>query len=138
MGTSCRRSPRIGHTPFYAYDREVIAQQIRALRACFHARGIALRHEGESDAEVVRYIAPLVDGLDVASGRELSVALTTAVAPLDISFAGPGKSVDELRQAIAAGIVINIESPGVARDGCHASATHQRTPVCVRVNPTSN
>ena len=60
---------------------------------------------------VVQHLAGLVDGLDVASGRELAVALTTDVARNNISFAGPGKSVAELEQAAAAGIVVNLESP---------------------------
>ncbi len=128
---------QIGRTPFYVYDREVIARQIGALRATF-PREVELHYAMKANPmpEVVRFIAPLVDGLDVASGRELSVALTTAVAPLDISFAGPGKSVDELRQAIDAGIVINIESPRELREiAVIARATGRRPPVCVRVNP---
>ena len=128
---------RIGHTPFYVYDREVIAQQIRALRAAFPSE-VELHYAMKANPmpEVVRFIGPLVDGLDVASGRELKVALTTGIAPLDISFAGPGKSVEELQQAIAAGIVINLESPRELREVVTiARATNKCPPVCVRVNP---
>ena len=59
-------------------------------------------------------MARLVDGLDVASGAELRVALDAGMNPHEISFAGPGKSETELRQAVASGILVNVESD--ARD----------------------
>jgi diaminopimelate decarboxylase len=59
---------------------------------------------------LVAHVARLVDGIDVASGRELRVALDAGAAPAEVSFAGPGKSAVELRQAVAAGILVNVES----------------------------
>ena len=59
---------------------------------------------------LVGHMAGLVDGIDVASGGELKVALDAGADPREISFAGPGKSVGELRQAVAAGILVNVES----------------------------
>ena len=48
--------------------------------------------------------------LDLGAGGELLVALDSGADPHEISFAGPGKRHNELRQAVAAGILINIES----------------------------
>jgi diaminopimelate decarboxylase len=81
-------------------------------------------------------MAGLVDGLDVASGGELRVALDTGMNPHDISFAGPGKQDVELRQAVAAGILVNVESErelpvlAAASDSLGLQAR-----VAVRVNP---
>lgn len=127
----------IGHTPFYVYDRAVIVQQVRNLRAVLPPE-VDLHYAIKANPmpELVRFIAPLVNGLDVASGRELEVALTTGTARHDISFAGPGKQVAELRQAIEAGIVINVESPRELREIIAiAAASGARPRVCVRVNP---
>lgn len=127
----------IGHTPFYVYDRAVIEQQIRGLKAVL-PREVDLHYAIKANPmpELVRFIAPLVDGLDVASGRELETALTTSIARQEISFAGPGKHVAELRQAIDAGIVINVESPRELREIIAiATATGTRPRLCVRVNP---
>jgi diaminopimelate decarboxylase len=55
-------------------------------------------------------MARRVDGIDVASGRELRVALDAGTDPAEVSLAGPGKSSDELEQAVASGILVNIES----------------------------
>lgn len=127
----------VGRTPFYVYDRRVIAAQVDALRRAFPAE-LKLHYAIKANPlpEVVGFIAPLVDGLDVASGRELEVALTTAVDPADISFAGPGKSVAELARAIDAGIVLNVESERELREIAAKAVTLGRRPaVALRVNP---
>ena len=59
---------------------------------------------------LVAHMATRVDGIDVASGRELRVALDAGTDPAEISFAGPGKSRAELVQAVASGILVNVES----------------------------
>jgi diaminopimelate decarboxylase len=85
---------------------------------------------------LVDFVAPLVDGIDVASAGELKVALDAGVAPSRISFAGPGKREAEIAQAVAAGIVLNLESEAEAQ---RASAIGRRLglrpAVAVRVNP---
>jgi diaminopimelate decarboxylase len=85
---------------------------------------------------VVSHMARLVDGIDVASGGELRVALDSGADPHEISFAGPGKRHAELRQAVAAGILINIESfREVAELAAIRQATGLPARVAVRVNP---
>ena len=81
-------------------------------------------------------MATLVDGLDVASGGELRVALDSGMDPAEISFAGPGKSLAELETAVAAGITINLES-ATELERVAAIATRSGTlpHVAVRVNP---
>jgi diaminopimelate decarboxylase len=126
-----------GRTPFYVYDRAVMRRQVDALRHAFPPE-VEFHYAIKANPmpEVVRFMAAQVDGLDVASGRELAVALTTGIAPGDISFAGPGKSTDEIAQAVSAGIVINLESLRELREivTC-ARATGGRANVAIRVNP---
>lgn len=102
---------RIGSTPFYAYDRGLLADRVSDLRACLPA-GVKLHYAMKANPmpALVAFMAARVDGIDVASGRELRVALDAGARPSDISFAGPGKSEAELSQAVAAGILLNIES----------------------------
>ncbi|MCB1777753.1 MAG: pyridoxal-dependent decarboxylase, exosortase A system-associated, partial [Candidatus Competibacteraceae bacterium] len=85
---------------------------------------------------VTQHLAGLVDGLDVASLGELSVALDTGMDPAEISFAGPGKRLPELTAAIAAGITINLESAGELENVARVGHELGRQPrVAVRVNP---
>jgi diaminopimelate decarboxylase len=85
---------------------------------------------------VVAHFSGLVDGIDVASANEMQVALDTGVAPELISFAGPGKSVEELERAVGAGIVLNMESElEMRRLADVARRTGARPRVAIRVNP---
>jgi diaminopimelate decarboxylase len=85
---------------------------------------------------LVQHMAGLVDGFDVASGGELKTVLDTVMPPDKISFAGPGKSAKELRQAAAAGIVVNLESEREMEALAQAGAALGLRPkAAVRVNP---
>ena len=98
-----------GRTPFYVYDRSVMTRKVEMLRAVLPASvGLHYAIKANPLPGVVNHLAGLVDGLDVASAGELTVALGTAVQRTEISFAGPGKTMTELERAVAAGIVINM------------------------------
>ncbi len=102
---------RVGRTPFYAYDWRVIESRVGILRAALPP-AVELHYAIKANpmAALVNRISRLVDGLDVASGGELSVALDSGASPERISFAGPGKTEVELAQAVAASVLINVES----------------------------
>ena len=136
-----RLAERVGQTPFYAYDRKLLANRVTQLRAALPA-SIKLHYAMKANPmpALVCHMATLVDGIDVASGGELKIALDSGTNPRDVSFAGPGKSRKELRQAVAAGILINVESfREVAeladiQQGANGSAG-RKARVAVRVNP---
>jgi len=128
---------RAGRTPFYAYDRRLVAERVALLRRHLPS-GIELHYAMKANPmqALVGHLAQLVDGLDVASGGELRVALDAGVHPQEISFAGPGKSESELAQAVGAGILLNVES--LREIELLAQLSRQmRMParVAVRVNP---
>ncbi|ADE15263.1 pyridoxal-dependent decarboxylase, exosortase system type 1 associated [Nitrosococcus halophilus Nc 4] len=128
---------RVGSTPFYAYDRRLISERIQQLRTHLPP-GIHLHYALKANPmpALVGYLAPLVDGLDVASLGELRLALDSGMPPETISFAGPGKSDNELAASLAAGIIINMESEGeMERIARLAEKQGHRPKVAVRVNP---
>ena len=85
---------------------------------------------------VVQLLAGLVDGIDVASGGELATALDTPMPAARISFAGPGKREGELARAVAAGVLINVESGAQLEKTALASERlGVAARVAVRVNP---
>ncbi len=127
---------RVGRTPFYAYDRALLRERVELLRNALPG-DISLHYAIKANPmpALVGHMAGLVDGLDVASGGELRVALDAGMDPRHISFAGPGKSEAELAQAVASGILINVES---FREIQALAALPQRlgqARVAVRVNP---
>ena len=128
---------RVGQTPFYAYDRHLITQRVAQLRTAL-PESIRLHYAMKANPmpALVAHMARLVDGIDVASGGELKVALDSGAAPEEISFAGPGKSRADLERAVAAGILINIESFREVTELTNiCRQTGYRARVAVRVNP---
>jgi diaminopimelate decarboxylase len=128
---------RIGSTPFYAYDRGLLRERVARLRAVL-PREVKLHYAMKANPmpALVACMASLVDGIDVASAGELKVALDAGADPAEVSFAGPGKRDAELRQAVAAGVLVNVESfrelPVLA-----AASRELALParVAIRVNP---
>ena len=131
-----RLAQRVGQTPFYAYSRAAITQRVAELRAALPA-DVHLHYAMKANPmpAVVQHLASLVDGIDVASGGELRVALDTTMDPANISFAGPGKGDAEQSCAIAAGIVLNLESEGELE---RAAAMGQRLAIVPKVNVRVN
>ena len=125
-----------GGTPLFVYDFGVVAARIARLRAAL-PDGVDVHYAIKANPfpALLEAMAPLVDGLDVASGGELAQAL--AVKPADaISFAGPGKTDAELAAAIRAGATLHLESEGEAARALAIAARSGTPPrVAVRVNP---
>ncbi|HVQ61568.1 MAG TPA: pyridoxal-dependent decarboxylase, exosortase A system-associated [Burkholderiales bacterium] len=128
---------RVGRTPFYAYDRNLITRRVELLREHL-PREVHLHYAMKANPmpAVVAHLARLVDGLDVASAGELRVALAAGAQASTISFAGPGKTETELAEAVAAGIIVNLESElemeRIAALGRQRAVVPR---VAVRVNP---
>ncbi len=124
-------------TPFYAYDGQAIRQRVSQLRDQL-PQNIDLHYAIKANPfpPVVNLLASLVDGLDIASAGELELALDSGILPGNISFAGPGKTDDELRAAIKAGITLNAESANeLLRIAAQGSTSGTRPRVALRVNP---
>ena len=127
---------RAGDTPAFVYDLGMIADRVALLRRALPAAvGIHYAIKANPHPELLAGVAPLVDGLDVASGGELARALAVKAAA-EISFAGPGKRDDELEAAIRAGATLNTESEGeVTRALVIGDRLGIAPRLAVRVNP---
>jgi diaminopimelate decarboxylase len=127
----------IGQTPFFLYDSALMRSRMQSLRAALpKAVHVHYAMKANPHPHVVEIMDGLSDGLDIASGGELTTALAAGVKAERISFAGPGKTDSELAFALSAGVLIILESSGEAQRvrqlalalGCSAR-------VAVRVNP---
>lgn len=123
-----------GNTPLFVYDAAIAAAQLARLRAAMPA-GLGIHYAVKANPALIAAMAPLVDGLDIASAGEL--AQVQAAAPgLPVSFAGPGKRDSELEAATIGGATINLESQGEAlRALAIADRLGIRPRLAVRVNP---
>ncbi|MEU4689304.1 type III PLP-dependent enzyme [Actinoplanes sp. NPDC023714] len=114
----------------YVYSRPALAARAATLRAALPPGASFLYAvKANGHPEVVAALAAAADGLEVASGGEL--ALAVAAGARRIVFGGPGKTDAELAAAVRAGALINVESVFEMRRlaGLGLSAD-----ICVRVN----
>jgi len=132
-----RLADRVGSTPFYAYDRSLLTKRVRELRLAL-PEAVKLHYAMKANPlpALVCFMVDLVDGIDVASAGELQVALNAGAPAAEVSFAGPAKAASELRQAVAAGVLVNVESLREVQL-LEAISSSLGTParVAVRVNP---
>jgi diaminopimelate decarboxylase len=130
-------SAQAGGTPLFLYDRALIERRIAQLRAALPSR-VALHYAIKANPmpELVAWMADKVDGFDVASGGELTLALEAGMAASHVSIAGPGKTERDLTVAIEAGALINLESEREAeRAAAIGTARGKPVRVAIRVNP---
>lgn len=128
---------RVGQTPFYAYDRFLVAARILAVRQVLPAQ-VRLHYAVKANPmpALLGFLSPLVDGMDVASAGELKLALDAGAHPESIGFAGPGKRETELRQAVAAGVLLHVESQRELQALARLSQSLGRPArVALRINP---
>jgi len=128
---------RVGETPFFAYDRGILTARVAQLRAALPpAINLSYAIKANPMPAVVHHLSGLVDSFDVASALELRTALNTTLPPQRIHFAGPGKGIAELRQAVAAGATVELESSTEARRVVDiGQQLGVRPRVAIRVNP---
>jgi len=127
----------LGSLPCYIYHKNSILEQIAKLRT-YLPKSIALHYAIKANPmpQLIQYLAHQVDGFDVASEHELKMALNTTMSRQDMSFAGPGKSLAELRLAIKNEVLINCESKiELQRIEKIAKSEKLNARVSIRVNP---
>jgi diaminopimelate decarboxylase len=116
----------------YVYDTAVLRARAEALRAAL-PEGAELLYAVKANGHpaVVAALARCVDGLEVASGGELALAVDAGARR--VAFGGPAKTDAELRAAVAAGVLVHVESTHELRRLALVAAGANVT-VALRVN----
>ena len=126
-------------TPVYVYHAEAIRARYRCLDQALGSlpHRICYAVKANSNLGILRILRDLGAGADIVSGGELARALAAGFAPARVVFSGVGKTPDELRAAMDAGIGhINVESLDELALITHLASTAERpVPLGIRVNP---
>jgi diaminopimelate decarboxylase len=103
---------RAGRTPVYVYSRKALQAAVERVRAASPpGAGLYYSLKANPHPGVVQTLARWVDGFDVCSLTELETALNAGTAPRNVLFTGPAKSAEEAAAALAAEVVVSVESP---------------------------
>jgi len=98
-------------TPAYVYDGDMIRARYEALKSAFPSFEVFYSMKANPSLALVGLMRQLGAGSEIASGGELFLTKEVGHDPLDIVFAGPGKTDRELEDAIISRVfAINVES----------------------------
>jgi diaminopimelate decarboxylase len=126
-------------TPCYVYSRAALTDAYRAFDGAFagHDHLICYAVKANSTLAVLNLLARLGSGFDIVSGGELQRVLAAGGDARKVVFSGVGKSAEEMRQALAAGILcFNVESEAeLHRLNEVAGGADTPAAVSLRVNP---
>ena len=126
-------------TPCYVYSRATLERHYAAYRQAMgdFPHLICFAVKANSNLAVLNVLARLGSGFDIVSGGELQRVILAGGDPSKVIFSGLGKSAEEIRQGLAAGIhCFNVESEAeLERINAVAISMHKLAPVSVRVNP---
>jgi len=125
-------------TPFYCYSTATLERHYKVFSGALPKGSlVAYAAKANDNLAVLKTLARLGAGADVVSGGELAKALTAGVPAGRIVFSGVGKTADEMRAGLEAGIYqFNVESePELAVLDAVARGLGKRAPVALRVNP---
>jgi diaminopimelate decarboxylase len=132
-----RLAEQVG-TPFYCYSTATLERHYKVFAGALPAGSlIAYAAKANDNLAVLRTLARLGAGADVVSGGELAKALAAGIPSAKIVFSGVGKTRDEMRAALEAGIYqFNVESePELIVLNETAQSMGKRAPVTLRINP---
>lgn len=126
-------------TPVFAYSKSAMLAALAAYQRAFVDRDalICYAMKANSSLAILQLFAKAGCGFDIVSVGELRRALVAGARPERIVFSGVGKTREEIRTALQAGVgCFNVESEAeltVLNDV--ALQCGQRAPVSIRVNP---
>ena len=126
-------------TPCYVYSKAALTQAFTSFKAGLVGANhlVCFAVKANPNIAILNVFAKLGAGFDIVSGGELARVLAAGGDPQKIVFSGVGKSANEMRAALTAGIFcFNVESASeLTRLNEVAGELGKIAPVSLRVNP---
>ena len=122
-------------SPIYVYDAEKMERQYKRLTQAFQnvpQLRINYAVKALSNVNILSYMHSLGAGLDTVSIQEVKLGLYAGVPAKMIIFTPNGVSLEEIEEAAALGVQINIDNLSLLEQ---FGSKHPDVPVCIRINP---
>ncbi len=121
--------------PVYVYDAATMKRQYTRMTKAFgKVKRLRINYacKALTNLNVLRIFRELGSGLDTVSVQEVELGLMAGFAPHDILFTPNCVSLEEISEAVAYGVRINIDNIEILEQ---FGARHPEVPVCIRINP---
>ncbi|CEN51568.1 diaminopimelate decarboxylase [Capnocytophaga canis] len=121
--------------PVYVYDATKITSQYQRLTSAFNTilnLRVNYAVKALSNISVLRLLRNLGSGLDTVSIQEVQLGLLAGFSPEQIIFTPNGVSLEEIEEATALGVQINIDNLSILEQ---FGSKYPQIPICIRINP---
>ena len=122
-------------SPVYVYDAEKMEHQYNRLTQAFqNVTQLRINYavKALSNVNILSFMHSLGAGLDTVSIQEVKLGLYAGVPAQMIIFTPNGVSLEEIEEAAALGVQINIDNLSLLEQ---FGSKHPDVPVCIRINP---
>ena len=122
-------------SPIYVYDANKIKHQYNRLIQAFQKvpqLQINYAVKALSNVNILSFMNSLGAGLDTVSIQEVKLGLSAGVPANMMIFTPNGVSLEEIEEAAALGVQINIDNLSILEQ---FGSKHPNVPVCIRINP---
>jgi diaminopimelate decarboxylase len=121
-------------TPVYVYDAAIMERQFKRITTAFPWKKTRFNYacKALTNLNVLKLFRKLGSGLDCVSVQEIHLGMLAGFKPKEILYTPNFASIDELSEAVALGVKINIDAIGMLENW---GLTHPNVPVCIRINP---
>lgn len=122
-------------TPVYVYDAEKIIAQYNKLKNAFAGNNLQIKYalKALNNINILKLLKQQGAGLDAVSIYEVQLGLRAGFSATEILFTPNGISFDEIKQAVALGVQINIDNISILEQFGHEYGNS--VPCCIRLNP---
>jgi diaminopimelate decarboxylase len=122
-------------TPLYVYNTEKITEQYNKLTSAFSAHPTKLFYacKALTNINILKHLKSLGSNLDCVSINEVKLGLKAGFAPKEILYTPNCVAFEEIKEAVALGVNINIDS--IAMLELFGNFYGDSYPICIRINP---
>lgn len=122
-------------TPVYVYDGEKITSQIKTLQAAFSKVPLKIKYATKAltNINILKLVKKAGGEVDAVSVEEVRICLEAGYKGKDVMYTPNGVSMDEIKQVVALGAMINLDNIPVLEQ--FGQEYGNSVPVCIRINP---
>lgn len=99
-------------TPLYVYDGDTIRRKVNELKDAFAGTNLRIKFacKANTNLAILGLMRSLGVELDVVSTEEFETAIIAGYAPAQVTFTPSGVTFEEVKKAVEAGAMVNIDS----------------------------
>jgi diaminopimelate decarboxylase len=121
--------------PLYVYDADKILSQFAKINNAFSGLNLKIKYAAKAltNLSILKLLKNAGAGLDVVSIQEAQIGLMAGFEPHEIMYTPNCVSFEEIKQAVALGVMINIDNISILEQFGHEYGN--KVPCCIRINP---